>query len=397
MPSRRRSRNKNLGNNLADVQRRLRNMERRPVRTKLQNRVVTTAAIAVNAVGPDEVSFGTTVITDAAVNTIENPKDGLLVINETAGTTSVYSGEQGEYIQLPAVDDTARTSADGKNTIYRQNTQPTGTFAVGDTWFDSDDDNKLYRWTGTAWGPFTLGNNALASISASKITAGTIDASQITVSNLDAGNITTGSLTAARIATTALNANNITAGTITGITFQTSTPESGNDRAIRITNSDDILFFTNADEIGILTVVNTNFGGTGDGDDWAWTDAVVMAGLEGSAPAQGTAPYPFIAASGSGFGAVAGMFGSTTNYAYAESTGVELQGNVFVGGPSLTSISDYIGLNTGYGQTDGAKWRIEINGPLVFNYNDDEGPLSEGSGQPTSTGHTGGQIVFRYT
>ena len=79
MPSRRRSRNKNLGNNLADVQRRLRNMERRPVRTKLQNKVVTTAAIAVNAVGPDEVSFGTTVITSDPVNTIQNPKDGLFV------------------------------------------------------------------------------------------------------------------------------------------------------------------------------------------------------------------------------------------------------------------------------------------------------------------------------
>jgi hypothetical protein len=400
MPSRRRSRNKNLGNNLADVQRRLRNMERRPVRTKLQNRVVTTAAIAVNAVGPDEVSFGTTVITDAAVNTIENPKDGLLVINETAGTTSVYSAEQRDYIQLPAVDDDARTVANGKNTIYYQSSAPSGgTYAVDDTWFDSDDGYKMYTWTGTTWSGFQLGNSAIASISAEKITAGSLAAGVIVTSNLSAGQIITGSLSSAVIATTALNANNITSGTITGVTFQTSTPGVGaTDRAIQITNSDDILFFSNADEVGILTIVNTTQGGDGDGDSWSWTDAVVMAGLEGTVPSQGTAPFPFIAASGSGNAGVAGMFGSATNYAYADPFGVQLQGDVRAGGPDFTSISDLINLASGYGETDsGAKWRIEINGPLVFAYNDEEGPLSEGSGQPTSVGHTGGQIVFRYT
>jgi hypothetical protein len=399
MPSRRRSRNKNLGNNLADVQRRLRNMERRPVRTKLQRRVVTTASIAVNAVTPDEVSFGTTVITSDPVNTIENPKDGLFVINETAGTTSVYSEEQRDYIQLPAVDDDARTVANGKNTIYYQNSAPSGgTYAVDDTWFDSDDGYKMYTWTGSVWSGFQLGNSAIAEISATKITAGSLAAGVIVTSNLSAGQITTGSLSSAVIATTALNANNITAGSITGITFQTSTPESGNDRAIRITNSDDILFFTNADEIGILTVVNTNFGGTGDGDTWSWSDAVVMAGLEGTVPTQGTAPFPFVAASGSGASGIAGLFGGEDKYIYADTFGLQLQGNVQIGGPDFTSISDLINLASGYGETDdNEKWRVEINGPLIFSYSDDEGPLSEGTGQPSSSGHTAGQIVFRYT
>ena len=398
MPSKRRRRSKNLGTNLAEVQRRLRYLERRPVRTKLQRNVVTTASIAVNAVTPDEVSFGTTVITDASTSTIENPKDGLLVINETAGTTSVYSEEQRDYIQLPAVDDDARTVANGKNTIYYQNNPPSGgTYAVDDTWFDSDDGYKMYTWTGTTWSGFQLGNSAIASISAEKITAGSLAAGVIVTSNLSAGQITTGSLSSAVIATTALNANNITAGTISGVTFQTSTVGSGSDRAIRITNSDDILFFTNADEIGILTVVNTNQSGIGDGDSWSWTDAVVMAGLEGTVPTQGTAPFPFIAASGSGSSGVAGMFGSDTNYAYADPFGIQLQGDILVGGSSFTSISDLISLASGYGETDGAKWRVEINGPLVLGYDDDEGPLSEGSGQPTSSGHTSGQIVFRYT
>ena len=223
MPSRRRSRNKNLGNNLADVQRRLRNMERRPVRTKLQRRVVTTASIAVNAVTPDEVSFGTTVITSDPVNTIENPKDGLFVINETAGTTSVYSEEQRDYIQLPAVDDDARVIANGKNTIYYQSSPPTGgTYAVDDTWFDSDDGYKMYTWTGTAWSGFQLGNSAIAEISAQKITAGSLAAGVIVTSNLSAGQINTGILN--------------------GITVQTSP----NGNRIAMTNTDELQFFNTA-------------------------------------------------------------------------------------------------------------------------------------------------------
>ncbi|MEG7750657.1 hypothetical protein U2087_15540, partial [Listeria monocytogenes] len=68
----------------------------------------------------------------------------------------------------------AQTTADGKNRIYRQGTTPTGTFSVGDTWFNTAADNAISRWDGSSWVATTLGNNALASISASKITAGTI-------------------------------------------------------------------------------------------------------------------------------------------------------------------------------------------------------------------------------
>jgi hypothetical protein len=406
MPSRRRSRNKNLGNNLADVQRRLRNMERRPVRTKLQNRVVTTAAIAVNAVGPDEVSFGTTVITSDPVNTIENPKDGLFVVNQTAGTTSVYSEQQGSYVALPAVDGTARdnadaaqATADGKNKIFRQNNAPTVDVSAGDLWYDQDDGNKMYRYVGSPTNAWTegvvLGTNAVANLNASVITAGTINANTISLINLNASNISTGDLNAARIATTALNANNITAGTISGITIQTS--DIGTGRAIKISNEDDILFYTSNDEIGILTVVNTNYAGD-DGDaTWSWSDAVIMAGLEGTIPGQGTAPYPFVAASGSGATGLAGIFGSTTNIATADSFEVYLGGEVRIGGPRFVSVSDAIELNSGWGDTDGTQWRVEINGPLILG-EDNQGPLLSGTGAPSNAyGFASGQIIFRYT
>lgn len=46
--------------------------------------------------------------------------------------------------------------ADAKNRIYRQTTAPAGTFLrAGDVWFDSDDGNKPYRYTGTVWGEVT--------------------------------------------------------------------------------------------------------------------------------------------------------------------------------------------------------------------------------------------------
>ena len=129
----------------------------------------------------------------------------------------------------------AQTTADGKNKIYRQGTTPTGTFSVGDLWFNTSNDNSISRWDGSSWVANTLGNNALASISANKITAGTIDASVITVSNINAGNISTGTLAAARIAAGSLDASKITAGTITATQISSSYVYAGTIAAGNIT------------------------------------------------------------------------------------------------------------------------------------------------------------------
>jgi hypothetical protein len=115
--------------------------------------------------------------------------------------------------------DFIQATADGKNTIYRQATAPSGgTYAVGDLWFDTDDDNKIYRNTVAGstptWAGFTLGTNAVANLNASVITAGTLDASVITVSNLNAGNIVTGTLSGITISGNTVSGNTITGGTI---------------------------------------------------------------------------------------------------------------------------------------------------------------------------------------
>jgi len=50
---------------------------------------------------------------------------------------------------------TAQTTADGKIMTYAQNTAPANTTAdpldVGDLWIDTDDNNKLYRYSGSSW------------------------------------------------------------------------------------------------------------------------------------------------------------------------------------------------------------------------------------------------------
>jgi predicted nucleic acid-binding Zn-ribbon protein len=45
---------------------------------------------------------------------------------------------------------TAQSTADGKIVTFVQDNPPTAS-AVGDLWIDSNDNNKLYRWNGSAW------------------------------------------------------------------------------------------------------------------------------------------------------------------------------------------------------------------------------------------------------
>jgi hypothetical protein len=166
----------------------------------------------------------------------------------------------------------AQTTADGKNRIYRQTTMPTtGPFAEGDLWFDTDDDNKFYRYTSGAFSAFTLGNEALASLSANKLTAGTIDASVITVSNINAGNISTGvlnadriqaaSITGAKLVAGTIEAVSIAAGTITGAKIATGTIEAVNIAAATITGAKIAATTITASNIATATITADQIAG----------------------------------------------------------------------------------------------------------------------------------------
>lgn len=235
MASRRRRR-KTIGKVVSDVERRVRVVEKSPgakrlkrnvvTAEKIQYRTVVAKNIVVDGVTPNEVSFGTTIVSDTQPT--DYLKEGTTWVDPGTGAAAVYDPATEAFVDLTAVDLTARASADGKNTIYRQNSQPSGgTYVTGDTWFDIDDDNKIYRYDGTSWVGFTLGDNALASISANKITAGTIDARVITVSYIDAGEITVGKLSTDMIDSGTISATiTMTSPTLTSGVISTNTVTS---------------------------------------------------------------------------------------------------------------------------------------------------------------------------
>jgi hypothetical protein len=202
----RRRRRKSIGKVITDVERRVRRVEKRPGATRLKRNVVTgekiqyraipTKAIQADAITANEAEFGVPVVSDTEPT--DYLKAGTLWVNPDDGSAKVYDLENNDFV--PISDVNAQASADGKNTIYRQTTQPTGaSYATGDTWFDSDDGNKIYRYDGTNWVAVQLGGNGLANINANSINTGTLNANLVTISNLDAGSITTGTLTAITI------------------------------------------------------------------------------------------------------------------------------------------------------------------------------------------------------
>jgi hypothetical protein len=166
-------------------------MERRPIRTRLQNRVIKGAAIAPSSITADEVEFGTNIVTDLVgtetpQDLIANPKAGDEVTDRTTGQKKVYDPVTDTFIDIK--DPAAQASADGKNTIYRQDYEPTGgTYALGDTWFDTDDGNKIYRYstaeTATVTNKVLTGNVATLTVSSAHTF---VVGETITVSGVDA-------------------------------------------------------------------------------------------------------------------------------------------------------------------------------------------------------------------
>jgi len=67
-----------------------------------------------------------------------------------------YNGSWGEVQDndiAQAISDaaTAQATADGKIYVFKQATAPTTGMGTGDLWFDTDDGNKVYRYSGSTW------------------------------------------------------------------------------------------------------------------------------------------------------------------------------------------------------------------------------------------------------
>src|SRR5699024_2311920 len=82
-----------------------------------------------------------------------------------------YSNPSKTEYTTPILDDSwkAITTADGKNTVFYEGSEPsTSGRKIGDTWFDTSNDNRMYRFDGTEWQSAQFGEQAIV---ANSITA----------------------------------------------------------------------------------------------------------------------------------------------------------------------------------------------------------------------------------
>lgn len=218
----------------------------------ITNGIIDNAVVGTAAIGTTQIADGS--ITDAKIvgltankitaGTIDAAQITVVNLNCANLTVGTINGSQ---IANGAIDPTklttdlnntintastnasnALTSANGKNTVYYQTTQPSGgTYRSGDTWFDTDDGNKIYHYNGSAWVASQLGTNAIANLSITNALIADATIASAKIAALDAGKITTGTLAAARIA----------AGTITGTMIAATTITASNIVANTITAS----------------------------------------------------------------------------------------------------------------------------------------------------------------
>jgi hypothetical protein len=240
-------------------------------------------------------------------------------------TTSVIAAndpvttEQASELQTEI--NTIEAAVNGKNHIYRQATAPDGSvyaLVEGDVWFDTDDGNKQYYWTGTAWvsvqdtaiAAATTAANAAAIAAAdaetaataaqttangkNKIVRSTADASGTTgytagdlwwkmastsaasnvldqwtfdgttwnknaltnavIATLDAAKITTGYLAADRIEAASIAGTKITAGTIQAVNIEAATITGAKIAAETITAGNIAVATITADQIAGATI-----------------------------------------------------------------------------------------------------------------------------------------------
>jgi hypothetical protein len=114
--------------------------------------------------GKVTVFYGDMAPTEAA----DNPEYGDQWIQTPSGSLYRYDGDswvlsqdQSKAAEALEAAQNAQDTADGKIVAYYQPTEPT-TGSQGDLWYDTDADNRVYRYDAGAWTPLPLGTAALA-------------------------------------------------------------------------------------------------------------------------------------------------------------------------------------------------------------------------------------------
>lgn len=146
-----------------------------------------------------------------------------LVAYDIAGNASLPSVQRSAtpekigYVDLDPTVAERLTAADGKTTNYYQSSEPTGgTYVLGDTWFDTDDGNKIYRWSGSAWVAASLGSSAIENAAITNAKIANLDAAKIDTGVLNAARLGAGSITADKMSATDIFTINNYSGPTTG-------------------------------------------------------------------------------------------------------------------------------------------------------------------------------------
>ena len=125
-------------------------------------------------------------IYDSAADTIDHAFMGKIINGALMKAVSIHASR----MILSSIDTsqlnndagwTDDSTADGKSAVYRQASAPASGMQTGDLWFDSDDGDKPYVYSGSSWIP------AYTEINGGYITTGTISAARIGVGTFATG------------------------------------------------------------------------------------------------------------------------------------------------------------------------------------------------------------------
>jgi len=180
--SRRRTAKKDIGQNIGDLESRVKKVERRP-RASIGSYSITSDLIAPGSITLDKLD-------PTLLKLLQDASD----TGAGAGDSSEYlfsGGDDGAGLVTGVVDsvisqyDFSTTSASGKNSIFWQDTEPTGgEYTDGDLWYDTSLDGDgipkylAYRYDGATgqWEDAQLGDAAFRFVDAGKISTGILDA-----------------------------------------------------------------------------------------------------------------------------------------------------------------------------------------------------------------------------
>ena len=172
----------------------------------------TTAVLAGALTSANSTAKSASDTATAANNTANAANTTANTANNTANAANTTAGEAKSIAQeAQSTAGQALTTANNKNKTFYQTSQPTGgSYLDGDSWYDTDDDNKLYIYNGTSkkWVAQQFGNAAIAdsSITNAKIANATIQSAKII--SLEGAKIVANSITANQLATDAIKSNN---------------------------------------------------------------------------------------------------------------------------------------------------------------------------------------------